>query len=227
MRFCVECGKETERIFEGLCAECAAEHVDMVLPKVMSIEYCKECGVMKKGKNWQEEEDPLLSAVRSEMSLLPAEATLNDIEIREIGGDPYLKLFEITVNISAFGVDVTRRRTAEIRIHRSLCPSCGKKHGGYYEAKLQLRGKIPDNWEDSITEAYAEETGGGIDLYFPSLAEEKNSVKRLLSVRSAERKESKKLHTVKDGKNVYKYTTLLRFYESSDNGGKQKRRRRG
>lgn len=227
MRFCVECGKETERIFDGLCAECAAERVELVLPKVMSIEYCKECGSLKKGKNWQEEKDPLLSAVRGEMKLLPEEATLNDLEIRETGGDPYLKLFEMTASISAFGVDLIRKRTVEIRIHRSLCPSCGKKHGGYYEAKLQLRGSIPDNWENSIKEAYAEETRGGIDLYFPSLAEEKDSVKRLLSLRNAERKESKKLHTVKDGKNVYKYTTLLRFYESSDIGGKQKRRRRG
>jgi len=226
MRFCVECGKETEELFDGLCAECASNHVDVRLPEVISIEICRDCGARKKGNIWVQDEgkERIKNVI---LENLEESAYLKEIDVKNIKGDPYLQLFAVSMVLDAFGIEIRREKKVGVKIKYTLCPSCGKKHGGYYEAKLQLRGKIPDKWEDCITEAYAEDVKGGIDLYFPSLSEEREAVKKMLALKSAEQKESKKLHTVRDGKSVYKYTTLLRFDEGSDNSRKQKRRKRG
>ncbi|MDY6986334.1 MAG: NMD3-related protein [Candidatus Thermoplasmatota archaeon] len=228
MRFCVECGKETEKLFDGLCAECASKHIEVKLPETITLEVCRDCGARKKGNLWVEEEDkdPLKDVILENLTF-ERSAQLEEIDVKSIKGDPYLQLFEVSVILNAFGIEIKREKKIEVKVKYALCPSCGKKHGGYYEAKLQLRGKIPDGWEDYITEAYAEDVKGGIDLYFPSLSEEKEVVKKIRDLKSAEKKESKKLHTAKDGKRIYKYTTLLRFDEGSDNSRKQKRRKRG
>jgi NMD protein affecting ribosome stability and mRNA decay len=226
MRFCVECGKEGDKLINGLCVECSSKFFDIILPKSIGINICKECGAAQKKEQWVIEREPTKNAIFENLKFTE-EAELKDFYIKEIKGDQYLKQLEVSVVVNYSGLEIERKKMIEMKMRYVLCPSCGKKHGGYYEAKLQLRGEIPDRWMECITEAYAEDVRGGIDLYFPSLSEERESVKKLIALKGAEKKESKKLHTVKDGKSVYKYTTLLRFDEGSDNSRKQKRRKRG
>jgi nonsense-mediated mRNA decay protein 3 len=151
------------------------------------------------------------------------DAVIRKMDLSLLSGDEYAQNWEVHAVMDSFGQKIERTAEIKVRIRYVLCPSCARKRGGYYEAKLQLRGRIPEDWEKNVTEAYAENVKGGIDLYFSSLADERAVVKKFTSMRNVEVKESKKLHTVKNGKAIYKYTTLLRFDEAGNNSRKQKR----
>jgi nonsense-mediated mRNA decay protein 3 len=221
MKFCVECGKNINETFNGLCAECASKRAGIEIPEVIDVVLCKDCGVRMKRKNWVNEEDHIREAV--EENLKVKDAVIRKMDLSLLSGDEYAQNWEVRAVMDSFGQKIERMVEIKVRIRYVLCPSCARKRGGYYEAKLQLRGRIPEDWEKNVTEAYAEDVTGGIDLYFSSLADERAVVKKFTSMRNVEVKESKKLHTVKNGKAIYKYTTLLRFDEAGNNSRKQKR----
>jgi nonsense-mediated mRNA decay protein 3 len=221
MKFCVECGKDVSETFNGLCSECASKRAGIKIPEIIDLVLCKDCGLRMKRKNWVNEADHIREAV--EENLEERDAVLRKMDLNLLSGDEYAQNWEVHAVMDSFGQKIERTAETKIRIRYVLCPSCARKRGGYYEAKLQLRGRIPEDWEKHVTEAYAENVKGGIDLYFSSLADERTVVKKFASMRNVEVKESKKLHTVKNGKAIYKYTTLLRFDENSHNSRKQKR----
>ena len=221
MKFCVECGKNINETFNGLCAECASKRAGIEIPEVIDVVLCKDCGVRMKRKNWVNEEDHIREAVEENLEV--KDAVIRKVDLSLLSGDEYAQNWEVHAVMDSFGQKIERMVEIKVRIRYVLCPSCARKRGGYYEAKLQLRGRIPEGWEKNMTEAYAEDVKGGIDLYFSSLADERAVVKKFTSMKNVEVKESKKLHTVKNGKAIYKYTTLLRFDENSHNSRKQKR----
>ena len=165
------------------------------------METCRDCGQMKMHGNWTPSEDPILDLIKTTMD----NKNIKKYTIEEIKGDPYRVFYAIHVQLPEPDIEF------EIRIKHILCEKCSKKRGGYYEAKVQLRGNIPEEWEDAVQDARIEKIRGGFDLYFFSITQAMLFAKSFGKKHKAEKKESRKLYTVKDGKKIYKTTILLRF----------------
>ena len=115
------------------------------------------------------------------------------------------------------GKETTREVKYKIEIEKTVCPSCSRLSGNYYEAILQLRG---DPYKvlllkESVEKALARKGVGitkavklkeGIDLYITS----SKALLELVRERGYKVKLSRKLHGLKEGKRVYRLTIALR-----------------
>ncbi len=106
----------------------------------------------------------------------------------------------------------------QVKIEKVLCPSCSREHGGYYEAVFQLRGdrykqrKLANEFiryargKTFITKT--DEKKEGMDIYVGS---SKVLIQFLADKRIKDYKLSRKLHTQKEGKRLYRITIALRL----------------
>ncbi len=118
-----------------------------------------------------------------------------------------------------------------------ICDSCSKMLGGYYEAIVQFRGSaefVEDMKERMIKEiekskeknafiSSIEKVRGGLDLKIGSNTLAKKFVRKVKKNKKVEIKYSKKLKTKKNGKEIYRFTYLLR---EVDEYGKRKKKKR-
>ena len=97
-----------------------------------------------------------------------------------------------------------------------------KMRSGYYEAKLQLRGNIPVNIIEFIENHIGkmrnknaffrpERVKSGIDIYVGSKSSANNLAEQMKRQLKAELKRSYKLHTRREGKNIYRDVISVRF----------------
>jgi len=117
------------------------------------------------------------------------------------------------------------------------CDSCARMLGGYYEATIQLRGSEPfleefknlvineinKSKEKNAFISSIERVRGGLDLKLGSNSIAKRFVRKMKRNKKVEIKYSKKLKTKRDGKEIYRFTYLLR--EVDENGKRKKKKR--
>jgi nonsense-mediated mRNA decay protein 3 len=211
MKFCVECGKSENNLIDGMCPSCFVQKTKILsFPKEISIQVCKDCGARKRKNSWiRDEQDMIRSSIIENVVL--KKGKLVDLTFEKVKGDRYKGCYNVNFLLEHRGIEFEKKEQVEIRIKHSLCDECSRKRSGYYEAIVQIRGNIPERWEEEIREARVGEVKTGFDLYFLSLSDAREAAKKLIRKYGGEHKESKKLHTVKDGKRIYKFTILLRF----------------
>ena len=211
MKFCVECGKEENNLVDGMCPNCFIQNTEiLILPKVIDIQICKDCGIRKRKNIWARNEDDAIKRSIIEKMILK-NGKLIDLDFEKIKGDRYRSYYDVNFLLEYKGITFKKKTQIEIRIKYMICDECSRKRSGYYEAILQMRGNIPEKWEKEITEARMEKVKTGFDLYFSDFSKARGAAKNFIKKYGAEHKESKKLHTVKDGKRLYRFTILLRF----------------
>jgi nonsense-mediated mRNA decay protein 3 len=151
--FCIECGKEDEELFKGLCHSCFAAGNKLIsIPSELEVEVCAHCSSIHIGDRWQEteqtEEDLVAETiVNAAVTDVNAEDVVLEIDIINQRGS----LLELLVkaNGTVLGVPIEREFKVNVKINRNACPECSKYASGYYEAVLQLRAdeRLLDNEE--------------------------------------------------------------------------------
>ncbi|MCD6367703.1 MAG: 60S ribosomal export protein NMD3 [Candidatus Aenigmarchaeota archaeon] len=214
-KFCIKCGKKTETLFNGLCEECFKEMNELIsVPEKAKISVCKICG-RAKIKKW--EKIDIDDAIKR---LIKTNGKLEKIKIEK-----EWKNKKLLVKIKASGflnekVKKSETKEIEITIEEKLCDTCGKIVGGYYESVIQLRSKDKNKLEKTLRdiENIVYNNNGfivkilknknGVDVYITpkSLL---NKISR--SIKYNEIKTSYTLVGMKDGKNLYRSTMLLRL----------------
>lgn len=230
--FCYVCGTVTENLVEGKCPDCLLKDVEVLkLPRRVSARVCRECGrYMNRGRWVYPEESSkgsLELAVRSAL-----DEAIPDIDFLQkdfsFGDAVFLSPkkcslpFEVRVAYLYKGLKHSEAKRGEARISLVLCDDCARKHGGYYEAVLQLRGhdglgvEVLDALndllkavEDSISEV--RRVKKGVDVYMNSLNKARKTSKLIRERFGGELRESPKLVGMRKGRAFYRVSISLKL----------------
>ena len=229
--FCVECGREG-KLYRGLCSQCyLAKNVFVEIPKNIDVQICGSCGARKKGKVWILDEEDQLKSNIIENSKCHEDVTDFDVQIASESQDESNINLRVTTNANALSLNIQKEHEIMLHIKHVVCSECSKLHGGYWEAKVQLRGAKRGLSEEDfktamelvdlmVAERERKEKGAfltkvekihnGIDFYLGSKNIGKNIAKKLANEFGGEIKESHKLVGRKAGKDVHRTTYSVR-----------------
>lgn len=223
---CAMCGKETEY---SICGECLSKRIEVIqIPNVIELTECSVCGNFRLDRWKSVDFYDALSHQFFRNALFYEEFELRNFEF-EINEDRCLvKLWG-----DLRGHALKLEKEAKIRIKRVACEKCSRQSGGYYESIIQIRAnkrkireeeikfiidmikslleRESDNPRAFVTKI--ETKREGVDIY---LGDKKIGEKISRSVAKsfgAEIKESKKIAGKRDGKDLYRFTYLIKFPE--------------
>lgn len=235
---CPVCGREVADLREGMCPRCLSQRKAFLrVPDLLTITRCAHCGRIQHAKQW----DPSSDADDETLARRETQAAAHldpDLHEAQLGITIHwedARNAMATLRLEGRYADEPVERTAQsrLRLLASACPECSRQFGGYFEAILQVRadhaevlqkvregaldflGRRLETYQDEQrTGAWlsrAEDVRGGFDLYVGSL-----EVARLLAHELADRygasyAESHKLMGKKDGRDVYRFTLLVRL----------------
>ena len=224
--FCVECGKEGKTIRDGLCPDCYIKKYSpfFTLPKTVDLQRCVNCNAFKYKDSWLDTSlEKILEKILTSNTKTELKNTKIEIQCKEKQDSA-----DCIVKASGYIEDIMIEENHKILVRkiRTICQNCSRKAGGYFEAILQVRGKIDKKIIKDVKEqmeketlkgrkdafiSKIKETSNGIDFYIGKKEIARNIVKKLHEKFGGQIKTSPKLAGVKDGRKVYRMTYLLRL----------------
>jgi len=239
--FCVECGKETAIYKNGVCKDCYVKSKTFTDgPKYIDVTYCGHCNSYKYKNTWTTE-DLNSVLVRFIKDAFQISKELKNVEITiEQQKETDSNAFTIYITGMIEDVEVEEKHEIILRLKKTVCDVCSKRFGGYHEAILQIRAdqrKLSDERKQDIKTTveglveshvakgnrglFITDIGyehGGIDFYLSDKNAASSIVKKLHETYGGEIKKSSKNIGMKDSKQVYRMTFLLRLpnYKKND-----------
>ena len=230
---CIECGlKEGEH--ESLCGKCYARYyATITVPEYVDLIICPHCGALKKKEHWLNMDD-VEEAVEAGVRGAPefgskVESADVDIEVTEDNPAVFRVLFKASLLLD--GVVARREAESIARVSPLVCDVCSRRHGGYYESIVQIRGQANlskerlENLSDTVLSlmdsigssnrqvflAKYEARHGGLDFYISTIDAGKHLAREMSRKTGAHLKESGKLVGRKDGRDLYRITYSVRL----------------
>jgi nonsense-mediated mRNA decay protein 3 len=224
------------KLYQSLCAECFLNRNTFTkIQKNLDVEICSHCGLRKKGKRWVLNGDnDILEKVISENVKTEPEVSDFDIHITPNYEDENNVNVDVITHAKVQDLKAEERHQIRVRFKKTVCDECSKQQGGYWEAKVQLRGAKRGLNEEDKEKAFdivdlivaerekkdkdafitkIEEVHSGLDFYFGSKSLGKNISKKLSSEFGGNVKESGELIGKSDGKDIYRMTYAVRLLE--------------
>ncbi|MEF8880294.1 MAG: NMD3-related protein [Candidatus Nanohaloarchaea archaeon] len=220
-KFCPRCGEETETLYgeeKKYCPECYTDVNDLAdIPRKVDITKCSVCGRMRKRGEW-------IEAYSIEDQLAEAFAEFAEEEV-EMELQFWEEDEEFWVRVHLFDRDMQDFEDCIVEWEEEQCQDCARFQGGFFKAKIQLRGegleKVSDDIVDKAAEltnrnrsdflANLEEVDGGYDFY---LSTEKMNKKILTMLRQnygPDIERSYELVGEEDGQRVYRNVVSVRI----------------
>lgn len=239
--FCVECGKEPEKLYDSLCQGCYGKRLQAQIDEHLDIDVCTSCWAARQGNRWKERPDMhsiMLEKVDSGITISP-EVSRYSFRVEFVEEDPRNYLARIKVDLIADDIEIQRELTTRIIFKKVQCKICSRIHGNYYEAILQVRASRKEMREDqknlvkdmvkreveerrsgdrNIFITSSEEIHGGLDFYLSDNGVAKRLSKEISNVFGGKVTSSSSLAGRKDGRDIYKMTYSVRLppYERGD-----------
>ncbi|MGC8669953.1 MAG: NMD3-related protein [Candidatus Micrarchaeia archaeon] len=205
VKYCPICNRSSNeaRFIGEICEYCTSDALKKRVPEVVTIYTCRFCSRLKTGSEYNEISGKALAeAMQHELKV--ADCTFNvksyDFERRNI-----------LIEFICYGGQLVFTKEIRLKIQHQTCPTCYKKHSGYYEAVVQLRGsdekvqRIMGKllWYVEKRGAFVtktEKVRNGYDIYTSSksITSEFFSYYHLKPIKSYE------LYGLKSGKKVYR-----------------------
>ncbi len=225
--FCVECGKETDELFGGLCIKCYIKSNKFFdIPDNISITVCRNCNAYKIGGEWMHGEMDVILKNFLEENIRHEGLTNFSVQLEE---DKVICTGEF------HGFTIREEGTIGIKIKNSICETCSRMKGGYFEAILQIRkedGEVAERemeLSDEVVYKRASEYGGGyvskreikhggVDYYIGDKKMAASAAKILNEAFHGEASISPSLVGMKDGREIYRNTYIVRIPGYSKNG---------
>jgi nonsense-mediated mRNA decay protein 3 len=216
-----------------LCAECLRERSAPEPPKALAVVSCDECGKVKRGPEWT-------ANLKTAVERL-ARSAASAAGGRMLSATPEIDPESETSGVARIALEVALEGerggdlpagfeyewSVPLKVARGLCSDCSRKRGGYWEAIIQLRaagiededhasvvdvlGKIVAGKDRNAFVSKVEVVRGGVDVYLGSWRLADRISREIAARTGAEVKSSKKLHTHRDGKDIYRSTFLIRY----------------
>ena len=141
--FCPECGSTDKKMVGDICIDCFLKDFQMIeLPERIEVQICSHCNSKLEEGKWSEEfipeEEVIYRAL--ERNIKVADEVSNEhvtIGIDQMKGT----IAECSVEIigEVEGTQIEEAHETEVRILKTVCPTCSKVQSGYYESVIQFR----------------------------------------------------------------------------------------
>ena len=141
--FCPECGSTDKEMIGDICIDCFLKEFQMIeLPKRIELQICSHCNSKLEEGKWSEEfipeEEIIYRALERNIKI--ADEVSNEIinlEIDNIKGTIASCYVEVVGEVH--GVQIEETHDTEVKIQKTVCPTCSKIQSGYYETVVQFR----------------------------------------------------------------------------------------
>ena len=141
--FCPECGSTDKKMVGDICIDCFLKDFQMIeLPKRIEVQICSHCNSKLEEGKWSEEfipeEEIIYRAL--ERNIEVADEVSNEhitIGIDQMKGT----IAECSVEAigEVEGTQIEETCKTEVKILKTVCPTCSKVQSGYYESVIQFR----------------------------------------------------------------------------------------
>ncbi|MFO7966184.1 MAG: NMD3-related protein [Archaeoglobaceae archaeon] len=219
---CALCGRESE---DTLCPECYVERNEIIHIDKVSLLQCPKCGYFKISGKWRRMDfmDALEEELKIHTSFHP------DLKVDEVAVINKGQMLQIKGSFR--GLPVERYKEINLDFNKEMCQRCSRKSGGYFESIVQVRTEgrklLPVEAQEvaKVVEKEIEadeenpksflskvvERKEGIDYYLGSREIGRKIAKEIAYELGGKIKESKKTSGRFDGKELYRFTFLVRL----------------
>ena len=230
--FCVECGAEGP-VYEGVCASCFGKKHPLVEPPAyVDVPRCAQCGAFHFQSGWSrvDLDAAIPRLLRERIRPLPPFDNMTFTHaLREEDPNNYF----LTVTATGRFDDLYQGQDfhVRLRIKPSMCDTCQKQAGRYYEGILQVRAEDRDlttaemrsvrtlvlarvergRDEGADFVSRTEEIHGGLDFYVSTNRLGARLAKEIVEAFGGSISASPKLFGQRQGKEIYRVTTLVRL----------------
>lgn len=141
--FCPECGSTDKKMVGNICIDCFLKDFQMIsIPKRIEVQICSHCNSKLEEGKWSEEfipeEEIIYRALERNIKI--ADEVSNEIinlEIDQMKGNIAQCYVEVVGDVQDTQIEETHE--CEVKILKTVCPSCSKIQSGYYESVIQFR----------------------------------------------------------------------------------------
>lgn len=224
-------------LLEGFCPNCLVERRALWrVPSILDATECAHCHRLQTGASWRPAATDRASRAEGVLRLaMETDPRLGDarIELSSHVEDP--KNLRVHARLQAVlqGIPVAREAESRVRFKTGVCPDCSREMGGYFEATLQVRGSpgtdlehlLPAIDEYLIQRMQTLKDEGRPNSFFTEVVKSRHGndyvlgshetsrqlADELASRYGAEQDESTKLFSRKDGRDVLRWTHLVRL----------------
>lgn len=141
--FCPECGSTDKKMVGDICIDCFLKDFQMIeLPKRIEVQICSHCNSKLEEGKWSEEfipeEEIIYRAL--ERNIEVADEVSNEhitIGIEQMKGTIAECSVEAVGEVEGSQIEETHE--TEVKILKTVCPTCSKVQSGYYESVIQFR----------------------------------------------------------------------------------------
>lgn len=232
--FCVECGKEGKIFRNGLCVDCYLKtHNFSKGPQIIDLSICPHCGSYKYKSTWISDSfDNVFKRWIKHLFDISRELKKPEITT-ECEEEKERTLCKVIITGFLDDVKITEEHNTIVRMKKDVCDVCSKRFGGYHEAIVQVRADKRNLTEEELIDIRLQvenlvrtmqEKGhrglfitdmgkehGGIDFYLSDKGAAITITKKIQENYGGEIKKSSKNIGMKDSKQVYRMTYLLRL----------------
>lgn len=141
--FCPECGSSNKEMVNDVCIDCFLKDFQMIeVKKHIDVKICSHCNSkLHKGK-WIDEFIPEKEIIYRtlEDNIKIADEIENEIinlEINQMKGTIAECVVEVVGEV--FSQQIEETHDCEVKIKKTVCPTCSKIQSGYYESVVQFR----------------------------------------------------------------------------------------
>jgi len=232
--FCVECGKKGEIFQEAVCIDCFLKtHSFSKGPKIIDLSICSHCGSCKYKNSWTSDSfNETLNRWIKHLFDISKELKKPKISTEYKEEKEYIQC-KSTITGFLKDIKISEEHDVIVRKKKDVCDVCSKRFGGYHEAIIQVRADNRNLTEKEIIEIkkYVEslvitlqqkghrklfitdmrEEHGGLDFYLSDKGSALTITKKIQECYGGEIKKSSKNIGMKDGRQLYRMTYLLRL----------------
>ena len=141
--FCPECGSTDKKMVGEICIDCFLKDFQMIeLPKRIEVQICSHCNSKLEEGKWSEEfipeEEIIYRALERNIEVADEVSNENiTIGIEQMKGTIAECSVEAVGEVEGRQIEETHE--TEVKILKTVCPTCSKVQSGYYESVIQFR----------------------------------------------------------------------------------------
>jgi nonsense-mediated mRNA decay protein 3 len=235
--FCIECG-DPDPVADGLCLKCLRETLDIVKGPTAPVEMerCVHCDAVPVREHWDQPTSLLEAIEQAALGSVLIPGELDEPRIAVAARQQDAKNYTVEVEVQGTYKQVAVGGTApvKVRLQNTACDACSRRHGGYFEATVQVRkdgegevteqeaGDIAVMIEEEVrrlgglsgSQSYllkAEARHGGYDYFFGTKAAAKAVAGRIADRYGASKEFTTTLVGERDGQELHRLTVSVRL----------------
>ena len=141
--FCVECGSTEKKMVGNICIDCFLKDFQMIeIPERIEVQICSHCNSKLEEGKWSEENIPeeeiIYRALERNIQIDDeVENEIINLEIDQMKGTIASCYVEVVGEV--YDTQIEETHDTEVKILKTVCPTCSKLQAGYYESVIQFR----------------------------------------------------------------------------------------